>query len=60
MAAISTAHQRTLRTARENLLRQQDRDLIQSEVARAKWVQQQTGCTWTEALRASYALAAQA
>ena len=60
MASISAANQASLRTARENLLHQQDRNLIQSEVVRAKWVQKQTGCTWTEALRASYAVATQA
>ena len=53
MAAISTAHRNQLENARERLLRNQAQDQIQNEIVRAKWIQKQTGCTWTEALRAA-------
>lgn len=53
MTAISSAHQRVLSNKREALLRNQEQDQYQNEVLRAKWIQKQTGCTWTEALRAA-------
>ena len=55
--SISSHHQRVLTTARENMLRQQESDQRQSEVLRAKSIQKQTGCTWTEALKAAVAQA---
>ena len=52
---IPLSHREVLITARENMLRQQESAQRQSEVLRAKWIQRQTNCTWTEALRAAYA-----
>ena len=51
--SISSAHQTVLSTARENLILQREAAQRQAEVLRAKWIQKQTGCTWTEALRAA-------
>jgi hypothetical protein len=51
--SISSAHQMALSTARENLILQREAAQRQAEVLRAKWIQKQTGCTWTEALRAA-------
>ena len=53
--AISSSHQKVLTTARENMLRQQESVQRQSEILLAKHIQQQTGCTWTEALKTAYA-----
>lgn len=51
--SISSAQQRALSTARENLILQREAAQRQAELMRAKWIRKQTGCTWTEALRAA-------
>lgn len=50
MTAITSAHMRQLETARENLLRQQEIDRQRNETLLAKQIQQQTGCTWSDAI----------
>jgi hypothetical protein len=45
---------RAINSKRDNLIRSSENDKIQSEIVRAKAIQEQTGCTWTEALKAAY------
>lgn len=52
MAAISTAQRKQIEEARQNLRRQEERDRQHNETALAKQIQQQTGCTWSEAITA--------
>lgn len=54
MRSISTAQRRQIESARERYLRQAEQNRAQDEVRCAKAFQQQTGCTWTEALRAAH------
>lgn len=54
MKSITTAQRRQIESARERYLRQAEQDRAQDEVRYAKALQQQTGCTWTEALRAAH------
>lgn len=54
MRSISAAQRRQIESARERYLRQAEQNRAQDEVRCAKAFQQQTGCTWTEALRAAY------
>lgn len=54
MKSISTAHRRQIESARENMLRSAAAATIQNEILAAKQIQKQTGCTWTDALRAVY------
>ena len=58
MKNIAPARRRQIELARERHLRQAEQDRAQDEVRCAKAFQQQTGCTWTEALRAAYRRAA--
>ena len=58
MKSITIAQRRQIESARERYLRQTEQDRAQDEVRYAKVFQQQTGCTWTEALRAAYRRAA--
>jgi hypothetical protein len=51
---IPLTHRNTIITSRENMIRQQESAQRQVEVLRAKWIQGQTGCTWTEALKEAY------
>ncbi len=53
--SVPTPAQLRIHAAREQRLRSLEREQRHDEVVRAKWVQKQTGCTWTEALRASKA-----
>lgn len=54
LKSIPSQQQRQLESVRERNLRQTERNTAQGEVMLAKQIQRQTGCTWTEALRASY------
>ena len=58
--AVTTQHRRAIERARETMLRTAEKARIQNEVVWAKQIQEQTGCTWTEALRAAYRGAAAA
>jgi hypothetical protein len=58
MKSITTAQRRQIESVRDRYLRQTEQDRAQDEVRYAKVFQQQTGCTWTEALRAAYRRAA--
>lgn len=52
MRAISTAHRNQLESARENLRRQEEHDRQRNETLWAKQIQQETGCSWPEAIAA--------
>lgn len=52
--AITTPHRNAIESARWRMLREQANNGIQDEIIAAKHIQRQTGCTWTEALRAAY------
>ncbi len=54
MKSITTAQRRQIESVRDRYLRQTEQDRAQDEVRYAKVFQQQTGCTWTEALKAAY------
>lgn len=54
MRSISTAQRRQIESARERYRRQAEQNRAQDEIRCAKAFQQQTGCTWTEALRAAH------
>lgn len=54
MKSITTAQRRQVESARERYLRQAEQDHAQDEIRCAKAFQQQTGCTWAEALRAAH------
>lgn len=54
MKSTTTAQRRQIEPARERYLRQIELNRAQDEVRCAKALQQQTGCTWTEALRAAH------
>lgn len=54
MKSITTSQRRQIESARERYTRQAEQDRAQEEVRYAKALQRQTGCTWTEALRAAY------
>ncbi len=56
MKFITTTHQRQIENARERMIRDLARQRIQDEVIAAKQIQQETGCTWTDALRTAYQL----
>lgn len=40
---------------RERAIRKEEQERIQGEVRYAKQIQEQTGCTWSEAIIAAYA-----
>lgn len=52
MTAISATHRCQLETARQNLRRQEERDRQHNETWLAKQIQQQTGCSWSDAIAA--------
>lgn len=52
MRAITTQHRKQIESARQNLLRQQRIDRQRDETLFAKQIQQQTGCSWSEAITA--------
>ena len=52
MRAITTPHRNQLESARQKLLRQQELDRQRDEKFLAKQIQQQTGCSWSEAITA--------
>ena len=52
MRAITTRHRQQIASARQNLLRQQELDRQRNETLLAKQIQQQTGCSWSEAITA--------
>lgn len=54
MKSITTQQLRAIESARWRQLRTFNQGIIQDEIRIAKQVQQQTGCTWTEALRIAY------
>lgn len=58
MKSITTAQRRQIESVRDRYLRQTEQGRAQDEVRCAKAFQRQTGCTWTEALRAAYRRAA--
>ena len=52
MKSISTAHRNQIESARQNLRRQEEIDRQRNETLLAKQIQQETGCSWSEAIRA--------
>ena len=54
MSSISTAHRNAIESARQRQLRSQVNERIQDEIRWAKQIRQETGCTWTEAIRIAY------
>ena len=54
MKSITAAQHRQIESARERYLRQAEQNRAQDEIRNAKAFQRQTGCTWTEALRAAH------